>query len=144
MRTFLFVVLGNFTVTCFVLGLVAAGIAIARHPKPVPRAFVYEALLRWFLFFSIGVSFFFNFVMHVFAHAMIAKLIGWDDSPYRARLPDRHHAQHGARQRGNDPLHRLPDSRDRIRPAVARVSQRCYEPYFCASGLSVPAFLRSR
>ena len=86
MRDIAFLLLGNSTVTCFVIGLAASGLAITRHPKPVPRGYVYEALLRWFLFFSIGVSFFFNFVMHVFFHEMIAKLIGWDDSPFQIEV----------------------------------------------------------
>jgi hypothetical protein len=86
MRDIAFLLLGNFTVTCFVLGLAASGLAITRHPKPVPRGYVYEALLRWFLLFTIGVSFFFNFVMHVFFHEMIAKLIGWDDSPFQIEV----------------------------------------------------------
>ena len=86
MRTALFLLLGNFTVTCFVLGLVASGIAIARHPRPVPRPYVYEQLLRWFLFFSIGVSMLFNAFMHVVFHEMIARLIGWDDSPFQIEV----------------------------------------------------------
>jgi hypothetical protein len=86
MRDVISLVLGNFTVTCLVLWLAAAAIAIGRHPAPRSRALVYEELLRWFLFFGIGVSMLFNFVMHVFFHEMTARIIGWDDSPFQIEV----------------------------------------------------------
>ena len=86
MRTVLSAVLGNFTITLLVIGLVCSGFAIARLPAPRKRADEYEALLRWFLFFSIGVSMFYNFVLHVFAGEMVAKLIGWADSPFQTEV----------------------------------------------------------
>lgn len=79
-------VLGNFTVTFFVIGLVVSVAAILRHPAPRPRGFVYEALLRWFLFFSIGASMLYNFVLHVFFSEMTARLIGWADSPFQIEV----------------------------------------------------------
>ena len=86
MATLIYAVLGNFTITFLVLGLVVSGIAIARQPPPRTRAMVYEALLRWFLFFSIGASMLYNFVLHVFFGAMTAKLIGWADSPFQIEV----------------------------------------------------------
>lgn len=86
MATFLYVVLGNFTVTFFVIGLAAAALAIVRRPPPRPRAFAYEALLRWFLFFSIGASMLYNFVVHVFFGEMAARMIGWADSPFQVEV----------------------------------------------------------
>ena len=86
MASFIRAVLSNFTVTFFVLGLVAAGIAVARQAPPLTRAFAYDALLRWFLFFSIGVSMFYNFVMHVFFGEIAARFIGWADSPFQAEV----------------------------------------------------------
>lgn len=47
---------------------------------------VVEALFKWFLFFSIGVSYIYNGVVHVFAHDMAAKLIGWADSPFQLEV----------------------------------------------------------
>ena len=79
-------ILSNFTLTFFVLGLVVAGIALLRRPRPWSRAEVVEALLAWFLFFSIGVSFFYNFVMHVFFGEEAAAFIGWQDSPFQAEV----------------------------------------------------------
>jgi hypothetical protein len=86
LATFIRLVLSNFTVTFFVIGLVVSGIAIARMPAPRTRAAVYESLLRWFLFFSIGCSMLYNFVMHVFFHEMTAKIIGWADSPFQIEV----------------------------------------------------------
>jgi hypothetical protein len=79
-------VLSNFTLTFFVLGLVAAGIALSRRPRPWSRGEVVEALLAWFLFFSIGASFFYNFVFHVFFGELAASYIGWADSPFQAEV----------------------------------------------------------
>jgi hypothetical protein len=79
-------VLSNFTLTFLVIGLVASGIALLRAPKPLTRPVVVEALFSWFLFFSIGVSFFYNFVMHTFFGAMSAKFIGWADSPFQLEV----------------------------------------------------------
>jgi len=81
--TFLF---SNFTLTLFVVGLVAALIALLRHPRPWGRDVVIEAVLSWFLFSSIGVSFFYNFVMHVFFSEMAASFIGWQTSPFQKEV----------------------------------------------------------
>lgn len=78
--------LSNFTLTLFVLGLIAALAALLRRPSPWSRAMVLEALLSWFLFFSLGVSFFYNFVMHVFFSEMAATFIGWQDSPFQKEV----------------------------------------------------------
>ena len=47
---------------------------------------VIEALLSWFLFFSIGVSFLYNFVMHVFFSELAASFIGWQTSPFQKEV----------------------------------------------------------
>ena len=46
--------LGNFTLTFFVIGLIVSAVSLARKPKPVTAPVVVEALFKWFLFFSIG------------------------------------------------------------------------------------------
>jgi hypothetical protein len=78
-------VLGNFTLTFFVLGLIASAIALAFKPQwtfPV----VVEALFSYFLLFSFAVSFFYNFVFHVFFGELAAHFIGWEDSPFQAEV----------------------------------------------------------
>lgn len=79
-------VLSNFTLTFLVIGLIASAIALLRAPKPLTAPVVVEALFSWFLFFSIGVSFFYNFVMHTFFGEMSAKFIGWADSPFQLEV----------------------------------------------------------
>lgn len=79
-------VLSNPSLTFLVLGLVAAGVAIARRPAPRVTAFVYDALLRWYLFFSIGAGMLYNFVVHVFFGASTARFIGWADSPFQTEV----------------------------------------------------------
>ena len=79
-------VLGNFTLTFFVLGLLASAIAL-RHARP-PRsaAVIVEALFSYFLLFSIGFANFYNFVFHVFFGETAAAFIGWADSPFQQEV----------------------------------------------------------
>ena len=79
-------VLSNFTLTFLVIGLIASGVALLRAPKPLTAPVVVEALFSWFLFFSIGLSFFYNFVMHTFFGEMSAKFIGWANSPFQLEV----------------------------------------------------------
>ncbi|MFO0824691.1 MAG: DUF6790 family protein [Gemmataceae bacterium] len=78
--------LANFGLTLLVLGVISAAISLGRKPRPLTRAAVVEELFAWFLLFSIGVSFFYNFVMHVFFGEMVAKFIGWEQSPFQAEV----------------------------------------------------------
>jgi hypothetical protein len=78
--------LSNFTLTFLVVGLIASAIAYASKPAPRTRAAMIEALFAWFLFFSIGVSYLYNFVMHVFFGDIAARFIGWANSPFQAEV----------------------------------------------------------
>jgi hypothetical protein len=78
-------ILAKFTLTFLVLGLLAAAFSLWRQPRPLNNATVIEALFAWFLFFSIGISFFYNFVFHTFGD-MAARHIGWEDSPFQTEL----------------------------------------------------------
>jgi hypothetical protein len=78
--------LSNFTLTLLIVGVIAAGIDLMRRPRPWSRPEIIEALLAYFLLFSVGVSFFYNFVMHVFFGEMAARFIGWADSPFQAEV----------------------------------------------------------
>lgn len=83
MESFIRFVLSNFTLTFFVIGLVFSAAALARAPKPLTSPVVVEKLIAWYVFFTIGVAYFYNFVMHSFFGAMTARFIGWADSPFQ-------------------------------------------------------------
>lgn len=78
--------LSNFTLTAFILGLIAAGLAIALAPGGVTAAKVEEELLAYFILFSVALSFLYNFVAHVFFGELAASFIGWADSPFQAEV----------------------------------------------------------
>jgi len=79
-------VLQNMTVTLLVLGVLAAGLALALEPGPITRASVAEELLAYFILFSIGIGYLYNFVMHSFYGEMVARFIGWADSPFQLEV----------------------------------------------------------
>ena len=78
--------LSNFTLTFFVAGVICAGACIVRAPTPIGSPVVVEKLLFWFVFWTIGVSCFYNFVFHTFFGEMAAAFIGWADSPFQAEV----------------------------------------------------------
>src|SRR5262245_36536805 len=79
-------VLGNFTLTFFVLGLLASAIALWRARPPRAFARIVEALFSYFVLFSIGFSYLYNFVLHVFFGKLAASFIGWEDSPFQLEV----------------------------------------------------------
>lgn len=86
MDGFITFALSNFPLTFTVLGLLFAGVQILLTPPPRPPGSSAEAVLRWFLFFGVGVSYFYNFICHVFFGEMAAKFIGWAQSPFQAEV----------------------------------------------------------
>jgi hypothetical protein len=78
--------LGNFTLTFFVLGLLASATALWRTRQPRTPAVVREALFSYFLLFSIAFANLYNFVLHVFFGKMAAAFIGWEDSPFQLEV----------------------------------------------------------
>jgi len=78
--------LGNFTLTFFVLGLLASATAFWRTRQPRTPAVVLEALFSYFLLFSIAFANLYNFVLHVFFGKMAAAFIGWEDSPFQLEV----------------------------------------------------------
>ena len=86
MAAFIRFALSNFTLTLFIVGLIAAAISLLPGPKPLTAARAVEALLFYFLFFSVGVGYLYNFVLHTFFGAMTARFIGWADSPFQAEV----------------------------------------------------------
>jgi hypothetical protein len=86
MEQFIHFVLANYTLTFLVLGLLATAISLARRPRPLTSAVVVEDLFAWFLLFSIGISFFYSFVAHVFFSETATRHIGWDPSPFQKEV----------------------------------------------------------
>ena len=86
MRDAIAFVLGNFTLTFFVLGLIASAIALWLTHQPRSSAVIVEALFSYFLLFSIAIANFYNFVMHVFFGKTAAAFIGWADSPFQLEV----------------------------------------------------------
>jgi hypothetical protein len=85
-RTTITFFLANYSFTFFILGLIVSAIALMRLHEPANRAWVVEKLLAWYVFFSIGIDNFYNFVMHVFFGEMSARFIGWADSPFQLEV----------------------------------------------------------
>src|ERR687884_518538 len=78
--------LRNFTLTLLVLGLVASAASLLRAPRPWTAPTVVEALLSYFILFSIALGYLYNFVVHVFFGEMAARFIGWADSPFQTEV----------------------------------------------------------
>jgi hypothetical protein len=76
-------VLSNYSLTFFAVGLLFSIVAIARASKSLGPTGIVEKLLAWHVFWSIGVGYFYNFVMHGFFGQMSARFIGWADSPFQ-------------------------------------------------------------
>jgi len=78
--------LQNITLTLLIGGLIATALSLLGKPRPLSTAVVIEAILAYFILFSIGFSYFYNFVMHVFFGEMVAHFIGWADSPFQREV----------------------------------------------------------
>jgi hypothetical protein len=78
--------LGNFTLSFFVIGVIVSAVALAPTSEPLAAPIVAEALFKWFLFFSIGVTYIYNAVFHIVFHETAASFIGWADSPFQIEL----------------------------------------------------------
>jgi hypothetical protein len=78
--------LSNFTLTFLIVGVIASAIALLRAPKPLTAPVVVEALFAYFLLFSIGFAFLYNFVCHTFFGATTARFIGWEESPFQLEV----------------------------------------------------------
>jgi hypothetical protein len=65
------------------IGVLVSLVAIRRLPAPVDPARVIEALLAWFVFFNIGVSYLCNFIEQAVFGATSAQLMGWPESPFQ-------------------------------------------------------------
>lgn len=78
--------LHNFTLTFLVLGLLVSCFWIFSASGTINRQGVVEALIRWFIFFSIGVSYLYNGIVHTVFAEYAAKFIGWANSPFQLEV----------------------------------------------------------
>jgi len=80
-------ILSNFTLTFFILGLLFSGVSIFLQKIPLRnRDKVYEIVFKWYLFFSIGAAFAYGFIGHVFFGTLTAQFIGWAPSPFQLEV----------------------------------------------------------
>jgi hypothetical protein len=85
MREVITAALSNFSVTCIIAGLVAAGISLGFGRRARKRGAA-EELLAYFLLFAIGLDGIYNGVIHIFFGEMAARFIGWPDSPFQTEV----------------------------------------------------------
>lgn len=85
MQQFIIFVLSNFTLTLFILSVLFAALALTLKSR-LKKAEVIDVLFSYFLLFNIGISYLYNFVMHVFLGDMTAQFIGWAQSPFQLEV----------------------------------------------------------
>lgn len=76
----------NFTVTLFLAGLLASCFCILRARKSLSQEIVVDQLLKWFVLFSVGISYLMNAVFHTLLAEQTAKFIGWANSPFQLEV----------------------------------------------------------
>lgn len=95
MQQLITLALTNFTLTFLLLGAVALAVSMARHRGSGDsevgsahgrRAHFAEAAIALYCLFGIGLTFLYNWVMHVFFGSVAAAYIGWADSPFQAEV----------------------------------------------------------
>lgn len=86
MRTFIVFALSNFPLTFLIVGFVVAALTLVFSNVPRTGKRVVEQVFAYYLLFPLAISFFYNFVMHVFFGDMAARFIGWQNSPFQAEV----------------------------------------------------------
>lgn len=79
-------VLSNFTLSFLILGIIVSIVVLAFRKPPRSPSMTVEAFASYFYLFSIGFSYLYNFIMHVFFGKMAASFIGWADSPFQLEV----------------------------------------------------------
>ncbi len=85
-ETFLRLVLSNYPITFFMLGLICSAVSLVVHRQPWTKHGVFEKLLAYYCLSAVGFFYIYNFVMHVFFGEMAARYIGWADSPFQLEV----------------------------------------------------------
>jgi hypothetical protein len=79
-------VIGNYLISCFVLGLIVAAVKVLRWKGHRSPAVVSGLFLNEFILYALGVAFALNFVMHSVFGDYAAKTIGWAQSPFQLEV----------------------------------------------------------
>ncbi|KTD01544.1 DUF6790 family protein [Legionella feeleii] len=85
MQQLIIFALSNFTLTLFILSVLFAAFALTLKSR-LKKAEVIDVLFSYFLLFNVGISYLYNFVMHVFLGDMAAQFIGWAQSPFQLEV----------------------------------------------------------
>lgn len=79
-------VISNPALSLFITGTVVSIIVLFFQKKPLSNFTVIDVLFSYYLLFSIGINYLVNFILHVFFGDMIAKFIGWENSPFQLEV----------------------------------------------------------
>jgi hypothetical protein len=86
MEQFITLLASNFTLTFLALGVIATAVAVLRARPEGRSRYLWEAAIAFYCLFAIGITFLYNFVVHVFFGDTAAAFIGWENSPFQAEL----------------------------------------------------------
>lgn len=86
MNNFITYILSNFTLTLLILSILCITLSLLLHSRPIAQAKIIDIIFSWFLLFNIGISYLYNFMMHVFFGEMTAHFIGWAQSPFQLEV----------------------------------------------------------
>ena len=86
MEKIIVTIVSNPALSIFILGSIISLIVLVLKEKPLHKTEVIEVLFSYFLLFSVGLSYLVHFVFHVFFGEMIAKFIGWANSPFQLEV----------------------------------------------------------
>ena len=86
MEKFITYFIYNFTLTFLILGFIFSVVSLIIKKQSLTKKHIIEALFSYYFLFNIGISFLYNFIMHVFFSAKSASFIGWENSPFQLEV----------------------------------------------------------
>lgn len=85
MKQLIVFAISNFTLSFFVLGIIFTMIALS-FASNLNKSRKIRLVFSYFLFFNYFLSYFLNFIFHVFYGKMAAQFIGWSQSPFQLEV----------------------------------------------------------
>lgn len=86
MSNFIALAMSNFTLTFFILSLLSALFSLIRKSSHLRKEISIDIIFSHFILFNIGLSYFYNFIFHVFFGNLAAQFIGWAQSPFQLEV----------------------------------------------------------